>query len=776
MAIQKKHYDIERQGQIDFFDNYRIDYQGDASILVDNTDGVYHGNIMEFKLNISNTGKVLFQAIKYLSRMRVKGESIPARILLIDLNATKVYVYHSANYIDDIQKVYVGAASKGNDAFTKDITPVAEYDYMDMVDSAEVQKLLINKDANWYIPIDLDENCIVGWAERYYREVPKASKGDFLGDGTGKINLNGEIRDPKHFAGLINPYIEPTNEKFKYLMDCLNDRLNKKDLGAFYTPEPYCQKAAELVEMAVARVPDGNDYIILDRCAGSGNLEAALYGRYDKNGDELISHCVVSTYEYYEYKVLLERIGQDVRNIIPPTEANVVYENGKVSNADAMSKDYIDNPLIKQYVDNPNCTIILFENPPYFDSSSITYTEGDDKSVRKTTSSKTSYVCENFKTELKKYGSVQASARELSNLFIWSAKKFYLRQPTDSYIVFSPVKYFKNVNLLSLHCEKAFAFNRKYFHATDSVISCILWTNIEDLTDTWDLLLFDIDKDGNLIDLSNSITVRQARESIAKFNDKRTFDDDIESDVVCNSDGTELLGWSHKTKHSVYNDNIIAYMAANGFIPDAKHRYLSRCGNRAGVEQSYGFMVRRDNYLEKLPMWVSKMYPMDNWFDKDVYYNTSDGGNAYTKDKVFLKSCLIYTCLSNQNKCLSFTGSDDRYYRNELCFDTTNGDTVASADLAKMTLDADEIALMKLWENILAEAKKTANYNPQLTYGVYQIAKELNTSRKEGLGTSKKTVYDYPNLNSYLVSLRDHLKVYYKSHITEKMFKYELLK
>jgi hypothetical protein len=453
-----------------------------------------------------------------------------------------------------------------------------------------------------------------------------------------------------------------------------------------------------------------------------------------------------------------------------------VYENGKVSNADAMSKDYIDNPLIKQYVDNPNCTIILFENPPYFDSSSITYTEGDDKSVRKTTSSKTSYVCENFKTELKKYGSVQASARELSNLFIWSAKKFYLRQPTDSYIVFSPVKYFKNVNLLSLHCEKAFAFNRKYFHATDSVISCILWTNIKDLTDTWDLLLFDIDKDENLIDLSNSITVRQARESIAKFNDKRTFDDDIESDVVCNSDGTELLGWSHKTKHSIYNDNIIAYMATNGFIPDAKHRYLSRCGNRAGVEQSYGFMVRRDNYLEKLPMWVSKMYPMDNWFDKDVYYNTSDGGDAYTKDKVFLKSCLIYTCLSNQNKCMSFNGSDGRYYRNELCFDTTNGDTVASADLAKMILDEEEKKLMTLWENILVEAKKTANYDPNLTYGVYQITKELNTSHKEGSGTSKKTVYDYPNLNSYLVSLRDNLKEYYKSHITDKMFEYELLK
>lgn len=125
---------------------------------------------------------------------------------------------------------------------------------------------------------------------------------------------------------------------------------------------------------------------------------------------------------------------------------------------------------------------------------------------------------------------------------------------------------------------------------------------------------------------------------------------------------------------------------------------------------------------------------------------------------------------------MSFNGSDGRYYRNELCFDTTNGNTVASADLATMTLDAESKKLMALWENILAEAKKTANYNPNLTYGVYQITKELNTSREEGTGTSKKTVYDYPNLNSYLVSLRDNLKAYYKSHITDKMFKYELLK
>ena len=76
----------------------------------------------------------------------------------------------------------------------------------------------------------------------------------------------------------------------------------------------------------------------------------------------------------------------------------------------------------------------------------------------------------------------------------------------------------------------------------------------------------------------------------------------------------------------------------------------------------------------------------------------------------------------------------------------------------------------------MSETKKTANYDSKLTYGVYQITKELNTTHEEGSGTMKKTVYDYPNLNSYLVSLRDNLKAYYKSHITEKMFEYELLK
>ena len=766
----KKQYTVERVGQMDFFDNYRIPYNDDASVLVDNTDGVYHGNILEFKLNINNTGKVLFQAIKYLSKMRIKGESVPARILLIDLNATKVYVYNSMDYIDDIQKVYIGAASVGNNAFNSNVTPVAEYDYMDMIDSAEVQKLLINRvpdETDWYVPVDLDENCIVGWAERYYREVPTATKGDFLGDGTGKINTNGEIRDPRHFKGLINPYTEPTNEKFKYLMDCLNDRLNKKDLGAFYTPKDYCEKASELVMKAVERVPDGNDYVIIDRCAGTGNLEAALIGKFDKNGDELISHCVVSTYEYYEYKVLSERIGDKVRNIIPPTEANVIYENGKVSNADAMSKDFIENPLIKQYVDDDKCTIILFENPPYQDSSAITYT--DHNGIRGKTGRKDTYVCSEYKKNLHLLNEGKGSFREISNLFIWSGFRYYLRQNTDSYIVFSPIKYWKTIGLADYKFIDGYIFNRKYFHATDSTISCILWENEYENRETLTLQAYD-SIDENAVKVAD-IDVKKAHNTYAIWYDKRTFANDVISKTYCGRDGD--YDEKHKRdSQSIDNDNIIAYVRTINYSPDAMNRIL--------VRQMYfgarGYYLRKDSYLYKLPLWVSKCVSFDKWYEKDLYYNTSDGGNAYTYDNDFLKSCLIYTCLSNQNKCLSFDGSDGRYYRNELCFDATNGDTVASTDLAKMTLDADEKALMKLWDDILAEANRTANYDGRLTYGVYQITKELNTSHKIGTGRSKRTVYDYPTLNGYLQTLRTNLKAYYKSHITDKMFQYELLK
>jgi hypothetical protein len=760
-------YKTEREGQIEFFDNYGIPYIDDASVLVDNTDGVYNGNIIEFKLSINNLNRVLFQAIKYLSKMRIKGESVPATILLVDLNSTTVYAYKSEDYRDEIQKVYTGAASKNNEGFVAGKYD-QKLDYSNMVESAEVKKLLKGKKVcpdEMYMPIDIDEGCIVGWAERYYREKPSASKGDFLGDDTGTaVKVTGEIRDPRHFKGLINPYTGKSNEKFKYLMDCLNDRLSKKDLGAFYTPVAYAKKAAELVQMAVDRVPDGNDYIILDRCAGTGNLEAALIGLTDKNGNELIEHCVVSTYEYYEYKVLSERIGDKVRDIIPPSEANVVYENGKVANADAMSKEFIENPLIKRYVDDDKCTIILFENPPYRDASAA------NKTKESNSATKQSFVANEMAKKKNSFVNTNTSTvRDLTNQFVWSSVEYYLRKPTDSYVLFSPVKWWKSCGIVSLTMAEGFIFNRRLFHASESAITCCLWINIpDDKTNKIKLTGYET----TCFDSSTDITISKCYKTLSEYYQKKVYG--LETVVFCESDGTETKGRRCDGK-SYYSDEIICYLTPKGFTLDANNNNLVRMTHY----NNRGTYATKSNYLSMLPLFVAKEYPRDKFYEKGegcVYFTTSDGGDTYTHDAEFLKSCLLYTCLSNQNKCLSFNGSDGRYYRNELCFDATNGDTVASADLAKMTLDADEVGLVSLWNNILDEAKKTENYDSRLTYGIYQITKELNTSKTIGTGKSKKTVYDYPVLNGYLDTLRTMLKAYYKSHITEKMFKYELLK
>ena len=44
-------------------------------------------------------------------------------------------------------------------------------------------------------------------------------------------------------------------------------------------------------------------------------------------------------------------------------------------------------------------------------------------------------------------------------------------------------------------------------------------------------------------------------------------------------------------------------------------------------------------------------------------------------------------------------------------FDTTNGDTLASVDLSKLNADETEKQLLAQWNNLLTEAKKTAEYD-----------------------------------------------------------------
>lgn len=762
-----KKYTYELDGQIDFYTTYlsRIDNSlATEDIFQDNNDGILNGNIVEFKLNINDLNSVLFQTIKYLSQRRIKGKPIPSNIVLISLNEGIAYLYKSEDYIKNIEQVYNGSASKDNTGFVANNYNEKLYYIENQLDEDRLIHILKEKS---YTKIHIDENCIVGWAERFYRENPNAKKGDFIGDLTGKVKIIGEIRKPDKFKDYIYPYSGKSNKKFEYLMDKLNDAIQKKNLGAFYTPLPYAQKSIELLRIAITRVPKNNDYIILDRCAGTGNLEKLLTG-------EELSHVIVSTVEYYEYKVLMEVLGDKVRHIIPPAEKEDTFNMGLVRGADALSEDYINNPLLRKYIDNPKCTIILFENPPYAETTGI---EHQRKKQSKTSSIwKKSYILQKMKKEIK-----GSATNDLGNAFIWSGFKYFLRQDTDSYIVYSPVKYWKAQHLIHKEFIDGFAFNRKHFHTNiDACISCILWSNKENKTlNEFEIEGFDI-QDDNSLKSYGFLPIKSINKKYSElYYDKRSFSNDTKTGILVGLDGTEKIGGKQRNK-PLSNDNIIGYLIANtsGFDnPDLNGGLLI-----AARYDGNGFHLRKDNYLEKLPMYCASRYITYNrqWTERARIMKSADGASKFFSDikngklNQYLLKCLLFTCMEMQNHIRSFIGSNGKLYRNELCFDTTNGETIASKDIKCLIKDEMETKIINQWMLILNYAKMTKNYDSKLTYGLYQIWAELNTYHKDI--EQDINIYDYPELNGNIKVLKQMIKEYYNNQIAPILFKYEFLK
>lgn len=762
-----KKYNVELEGQIEFYEQYlkivnpELKYE---DIFRNNTDGILNGNILEFKLNITDLNACLFQTIKYLSAMRIKGEPIPANILLISLNSATIYLYHSEEYLNQIEKVYVGAASKNNAGFFAN-DYISKLKYVEKEEDEFSLTQLLKE--NNYTKINIDENCIVGWAEKYYRENPQARKSDFIGDNTGKVNIIGEIREPNKFKDYIYPYAGKDNVRFQYLMDKLNDTLQKKNLGAFYTPEPYVDKSIELVREAINRVPQGNDYIILDRCAGTGNLEKRLT-------NEELSHCIVSTIEYYEYKVLLELLGSKVRYIIPPIEKEDTFNMGLVRGADALSEEYINNPVIKRYIDDPNCTVILFENPPYAETTSLEHQRA--KRSAHSSAWKNSFVVTEMKKEVK-----GAISNDLGNAFIWSAFKYYMRQPTDSYIVYSPVKYWKAQHLINKEFIKGFAFNRRHFHTNiDACIMCALWSNVDKNITSIRITGYDILND-NKLSLPVELSVNRVFNFFStKYYNKESFSDATYDGILIGLNGLEADSGVKKRIKPLYSKDMLGYLVADsvGFDnPDAKSSLLV-----AGRYNGNGCYIRKDDYLSKLPMFCASRYITYNreWTERARIMKSADGADKFFTDvksgklDQFLLKCLFFTCLEMQNHMRSFQGTDNRFYRNELCLDITNGETLASKDLKNLKKNAKEKELFDIWETVFKWAQKTDNYNEKLTYGVYQIFAELNTvSQDEETGESKP---DYPELNGALKTLKQNIKEYYNSEIVPVLFEYEFLK
>ena len=204
--------------------------------------------------------KALSQALIYLARFNRDGIPIPRYTCLVSQDEDICYFIDNNYYVDYINDVKNNAqrtASRGIHSFI-------EINADSIVDNINY----IRKHDNRFIKATINEDNVVGWSRYYYNHcTPRKAK---------KIKFFEELKKPSTVLGLyINPWTGAETD-FRFIMDLLNDPAEQKKIGAFYTPAEYAIKSCELVLEAIKRVPNCNDYVIIDRCAGTGILEWIL--------------------------------------------------------------------------------------------------------------------------------------------------------------------------------------------------------------------------------------------------------------------------------------------------------------------------------------------------------------------------------------------------------------------------------------------------------------------------------------------------------------------
>lgn len=271
--------------------------------------------------------------------------------------------------------------------------------------------------------------------------------------------------------------------------------------------------------------------------------------------------------------------------------------------------------------------------------------------------------------------------------------------------------------------------------------------------------------------------VKQTNSLISSLYDKRTFENDDLVGITCNFDGTEFLDKNKSRKIQRYNENIVGYLIASSytFVNSGLHSCLLNVAHYLG----HGFFLRKDNFLKLLPLFSCSKYVAINndWKNEGFLNKSADKKDIYLKDvengklDIFLLKNLFWVSLTHFSHLRSFYGTDNRFYRNELCLDTTNGETIASNHLKNLEMNLLERQMIETWEKILIQIKRTKEYNKKLTYGLYQIEQEINLKDKK-----QKKVFYYPELNSDILLLKKYLKEYYLKEIAPILFEYEFIK
>lgn len=581
----KNNYVREEEGMVEFYDELGLGVP-DYSF---NTDGKVNGNLLEFKLFFTNLNDHKNQLLRYLDSYNSGAAPIPEHCYLISINERRYYKY----------KV-ISNSNTGNN-----------YHYKNQNKKTNFELILVTE-GNWATPQNfkielLNQNSYV---KGMITEFSIVSYNNKLCASNIKIKNKEQVKDE-----FINPkslYIHPFNWDeqitieqednsdigwLHFNMNLLGPALLKKQLGAFFTPEQYVRISTEYVRKAIRlvkeRYGEERDYIILDRCAGTGNLEKFL-------SDDELNHCVLNTYDYTEWTTLKGLYDGRVKMIIPPTHESR-DSAGLLKVGDALSEDFIKYKPLMDLINNPNISIILLENPPFVDIFSNK--EGGVKS----TSLSSSFVKD------------QMTGRErtdLGNQFIWSAFSHYLRDEYDFAIIYSPIKYWKSQHVVDKKFVDGYLCNKKHFNAGMSTVSLILWQNLDENNLE---LLFQSDNGDRVV-----------KKVFTPVSSLRTPAD---------------------------TNNPMCFVQARNFnysSPRLTARIVNiRDGNEGSDCDETNIFKLMPLFCLGRNSWAENGDSGNDYTIIDTFYKTADGGLRYLEDQEFLKSSFVFSMLTNWNQAIS---------------------------------------------------------------------------------------------------------------------------
>lgn len=693
----KTKYNSEIEGMIDFYKELGLSDDVDYSC---NTDGRLNGCLNEFKLVFTDLNAHKKQVLRYLISYNAIAKPIPAKVLLIDLNGRRYIEGDVLTKKDGIEVVW-------GDELQDWLTPAELIKYYNLNSHCK----------GW-----VTESSIISYNNLFCSTNNKKT--------TSKDEVKNELISPSILN--IHPFDwygqvgkekkgRDSNNWLTFNMNMLGSEILKKQLGAFFTPDEYVKISTEYLRNAIKNVPDGKDYVIIDRCAGTGNLEKFL------TEDEL-SHCILNTIDYTEWTTLKGLYEGRVRYIIPHNAKSRNDEDDLMRDGDALQKEFYDKllPMIKDKY------IIMLENPPFAGTAGI---RGGAKGTLK--NKKFSYI--NLQMKLKGYDGNHC--KDLLTQFVWSAFEII---NCNEYILYGPIIWWKSNHILDKKYIRGHMCNKKKFNSGESGILLGHWEN----------------KNVKNKELECSTDIGKTRYVIKK---KNTFITSILDPYKINIDKSNLrtpeedeLGLLFSTSSTLD--------ALNGGLFN-RGTYRTELVTSAGLKLT---KLNKDNLKKLSVIQCANCYKPIMYYEKDVVMKSADKNSAFEKDEELLADSLLFVLLSEKTKCIS-----NKSLINKMCL--SQGTIVDSL----LTEAQRKSNLVKLWEDLLKEVKKCAEYNKYYKYGLYQIQKEINIKVESGSFTKKGEpimVLKYPALDEKIKKLKSELKDFYNERIEKKLFEYELLK